>query len=233
MCVYAAGTTSPSSVSIEIHQDGTDATCGFEYDSFLEPNTNVFPEYPQGLRPPTTTASLASLSNITVSFGALLLNATVTRNRCGSSPQCGPSGKVDYGYGVLGVVIGNAAAGQTLFYQVQLGDTRDGACPGVRNTCEPSALFWYATDNPYGASNTAGAYGQPCLGMSPSYGIRGRRVPLRFDVLPKLVDAIENGPASMSKDLAQWAVGEIYLGIGLEGSVSQTIILDSVSFTMR
>jgi hypothetical protein len=229
VCVYAEGTTAPASVTVELHQEGAPSVCGAEFDTFLEPNSDAFPLYPQGQASFNT--SLAALRNVTVSFGANLLNATVERNRCGASPQCGPSGKVDYGYGVLGVVAGNQAAGQTLFYQVQLGDTRDGECPGVRNTCMPAPLFWYARDNPYGASNTAAEYGLPCLGMSPGFGVRGRRIAYAFDVLPKIAGAILQGPPTMDKDLSAWTVGGIYVGLGLEGSVVQTLLLDSLSYT--
>lgn len=36
--------------TFELHQDGSGIGCGPEFDTFVEPNTHVYPDYPAGAR---------------------------------------------------------------------------------------------------------------------------------------------------------------------------------------
>ena len=55
-----------------------------------------------------------------ICYSKVLIIAHDCDGRCGVKGSCGPSGKLDYAYAVLGIVLNNAAASQSLFYQVWL-----------------------------------------------------------------------------------------------------------------
>ena len=133
-------------------------------------------------------------------------------------------------YAVLGVVMDNRQQGQTLFYQVNLGDTRDNTgCPGHGNSCDMVPLRWYASSNPYGATDSPANYNATCLKMSPSSpGSVNTPTLYRLDVLPKLLQALAQGPATLSKDAEEWTVGSCYLGLGMQGSVTQSLFVESL-----
>eukprot|EP00730_Choanoeca_flexa_P019054 TRINITY_DN9292_c0_g2_i4.p2 TRINITY_DN9292_c0_g2~~TRINITY_DN9292_c0_g2_i4.p2 ORF type:complete len:186 (+),score=11.73 TRINITY_DN9292_c0_g2_i4:686-1243(+) len=128
-------------------------------------------------------------------------------------------------YAVLGVVMDNPSAEQTLFYQVNLGDTRDyTGCPHHANACDLSPLRWYANQNPFGATDTPQNYNATCLKMSSaSPGAVGNAVDYRLDVLPKLLRALAQGPSGLVKMASEWLVSGCYIGLGMQGNVSQSL----------
>jgi hypothetical protein len=133
-------------------------------------------------------------------------------------------------YAVLGVVMDNRQQGQTLFYQVNLGDTRDyTGCHGHGNACDVVPLRWYANTNPYGATDSPANYNATCLKMS-SLSPGSVNVPTFYhlDVLPKLLLALSDGPTTLSKDASEWTVGSCYLGIGMQGSVTQSLYVEGL-----
>lgn len=227
MCMH--GSTASQPRALEITQDGTKNACGLEYDSFLGPNGSPFPDYPTGCQP---SPPLSSLMAVNVSVGLQLLNLTV-KARCGHGPlNCGPAKAIDYGYGVIGIVAQDVQTKSTLFYQIQMGDTRDNiGCPGFRSTNSTSkTLNWYSRTKPYGASHPIGSFGYPPLKMSnPSPGTTSRLF-INVDVLPRLkmaiLDPVING------SLPNWRVTSAYVGVGLIGSVRQTIVIDSFDLTV-
>lgn len=128
--------------AVELAQAGAQVPCGEEFDFFLSP---VSPIYHNALSSVGIAASppLSHLAALRLSFGATWREAAVTA-RCGTPPQCGGSGAVDYGYTVAGVVFNNEAAKQTLFWQMYLGDTRNASeCPhGGRDPCASNVRAW-------------------------------------------------------------------------------------------
>eukprot|EP00730_Choanoeca_flexa_P019055 TRINITY_DN9292_c0_g2_i6.p1 TRINITY_DN9292_c0_g2~~TRINITY_DN9292_c0_g2_i6.p1 ORF type:complete len:331 (+),score=52.35 TRINITY_DN9292_c0_g2_i6:124-1116(+) len=208
--------------TVELSQNGHGLPCGEEFDTFLGPNTHVYANYPSGMQP---SPPLNELSSLIVRMNITLPMIPVVTDRCGTSPQCQGNGHVDYGYAVLGVVMDNPSAEQTLFYQVNLGDTRDyTGCPHHANACDLSPLRWYANQNPFGATDTPQNYNATCLKMSSaSPGAVGNAVDYRLDVLPKLLRALAQGPSGLVKMASEWLVSGCYIGLGMQGNVSQSL----------
>eukprot|EP00043_Microstomoeca_roanoka_P014992 m.149471 g.149471 ORF g.149471 m.149471 type:complete len:339 (-) comp16157_c0_seq19:1275-2291(-) len=216
-------------IVVELLQNGDHLPCGNEFDSFLEPTSPaVYPNFPAGI---IASQPLASITSMNVSFTACMYDVPTVEQRCGTTPQCQGSGQVDYGYAVLGVVLGNAQDSQTLFYQLILGDTRDNTgCPHHPNSCDENSMSWYANSNPFGASDYPGTLDVPCLGMSSgSHGIVNQSVTYQLDLLPRFKYALLNGPEAISHDLSKWSVTGIYLGLGMEGQVTQHVALSGLS----
>lgn len=151
-------------------------------------------------------------------------------SRCGRFPQCGASGHVDYGYAVFGLIIDNIAASQTVFYQVNLGDTRDATgCKNHLEACSTSHMRWYASSNPFGATDTPATLGYPCLKMSrESSGVLNASVTYSFDVLPRLKLLLQQGPAALDQNLTRWQATGTYIGLGMQGSVKQSMIVHHI-----
>lgn len=235
----ASSTSTPPSTptpTLEVHQDGSHGLpCGHEFDSFLSPIGRDYVHFPTGMRGSHGLASLAWL-NLTVGL-TLLPGSGVVAHGCsnGTTPDCGPSGRVDYGYVTAGVVLHSNASQQTLFYQILFGDTREGrGCPGLRSACSPaSPTSWYSSTNPFGANDVIASFdGAPCLGLgSPAPGTAvpvGQRHLYQINVLPALLHAIRTGPPALSRDTSAWLASGIYIGPGLEGAVQTTLLIDSV-----
>lgn len=133
-------------------------------------------------------------------------------------------------------MISNAAAQQTFFYQVALGDTRDNTtCVGkeLRNQCDQVPMSWYFDSNPFGANDSPLTLGAPCLGMgNDARGIRDRAVHYELDVLPRYFQAFSEAPATMDTDPSHWRFESMYLGLGLQGNVRQTLVLGDLSITV-
>jgi len=91
-----------------IAQNGAAVRCSDEFDLFLSPVGANYPNASQGMRP---SPALTSMGGLRVTGSVRLATGSVT-DRCGASPQCGPGGKVDYGYAVLGIVCGTGSASQ-------------------------------------------------------------------------------------------------------------------------
>lgn len=213
-----------------VAQNGDKVPCGTEDDLFLAPVGGNYPGAQQGMRrsPP-----LASMSQLRVTMTASLDTAAASV-RCGADPQCGPGGKVDYGYAVLGIVCSALDApggGQTLFYQVLLADTRQHSPCAGGQACSKRPLAWYFEQNPYGASDTIANFGAPCLeprAAAPSV--------LEFDALPQLRAAVEAGPPGGNGFFANataWSVTGVYLGVGLQGSTSMTLDVADFDVSFR
>lgn len=137
---------------------------------------------------------------------------------------------------VLGAVISNKASKQTFFYQVALGDTRDNTtCRGkeLRNHCDKVAMSWYFNSNPFGANDSPVTLGYPCLGLGQdSRGARNRVVHYKLNVLPRYLQAFAEAPATMDTDPSHWQLDSVYLGLGLQGDVRQTLVVGDLSVTV-
>ena len=137
VCVYeprAAGSPRP----VLLVQEGGSAeaplSCGLENDLFLAPTAaDVYGNSPVGME---QSAPLSELSALRISFRASL-KLSFPRARCGHTPYCNATiADIDYGYSTAGVTFSNRAARQTVFYQVQLWDTRCHTCKAKPCGCE-------------------------------------------------------------------------------------------------
>ena len=109
-----------------------------EFNLFVSPVDGNYPKYSAGIVPLSAQPKLTELSSLVVSFGAQLAFASVPGG-CGG--PCGASGDVDYGYFTVGVPLDTS--NQTLFFQVQIWDSREGKCGGAQYACGVQTS-WYS-----------------------------------------------------------------------------------------
>jgi hypothetical protein len=204
-------------------QDGASLPCGAEYDLFLAPTDGAYANAPPNVRPLPLAAARAFTCNFTVELLAWRAAA-----RCGPQGSCGPSGRLDYGYITLGVVLSNAAQAQTIFYQVILGDTRGApTCPG-NDPCAPWG-DWYGGLPTVGFSESIGRLAGSQGGcLAPGAPEARFSLPL----LGRLLQAVAEGAArfpGLNASAAAWTVTGLYLGTGMEGSTSAAVRISSVA----
>lgn len=205
-------------LSVSMAEDGAvgGLACGSEFDTFVCPTNPIYAGVVPNLLIDRVNGTLANFSSLTLAF-TMRIAAAATAARCGAYPQCGPSGKVDYGYGVAAVALSNAAARQTLFYQVILWDTRIIDCPAA-SPCVPFANFFFTTLPTLGVSESIAALpgAPPCLqpGAPPTA--------FSLDIYPRLTRYLAQAAAEYGADgdAAHWVVGDLYIGTGLEGSTT-------------
>lgn len=221
--ICAFESESASAPGWQLLQDGSELDCGIEYDLFLSPTGSNYPGYPTGIH---ATPNLTAMSALRVSMTLRLSEATVS-DRCGTSPQCAGSGHVDYGYVVLGLIGSSTPAGktpQTLFYQVLLSDTRQTLGCGGGSDCAARETEWYFKSNPFGANDAIASFNQSCLRPgAPEATV------FEFDALPLYKRAVQTGPqdgsGSFNTDTSQWSIDGVYLGMGMQGSVRQSLFV--------
>eukprot|EP01116_Phalansterium_solitarium_P007353 TRINITY_DN19994_c0_g1_i1.p1 TRINITY_DN19994_c0_g1~~TRINITY_DN19994_c0_g1_i1.p1 ORF type:complete len:368 (+),score=81.02 TRINITY_DN19994_c0_g1_i1:148-1104(+) len=223
--VCLGNSSAHSGLALELAQQGDEVPCGNEFDLFVSPVDSNYPAYAQNVLPLSQMPSLASLASVTFGFTASLVYSQITP-RCGPAGSCGPSGELDYGYAVAALTLDNVAAGQTLFYQIMLYDSRQDtpACGNGNDPCVQSRE-WFFTTNPWGVSDAIVNFdGAACLRVDP--------LPRAYtlDVLPALVSALKQGAQyGLSPDASGWQVSGLYVGLGLQGSVTQTVIVSNIS----
>ena len=54
-------------------------------------------------------------------------------------------------------------------------------------------------------------------------------VAYNINILPKLLTALSTGPATIDRNPAHWIINGLYVGTGIEGAATTTVIVDSVS----
>ncbi|MGZ8216134.1 hypothetical protein [Methylomagnum sp.] len=200
---------------VKLTQKGEALACGVEFDVFVSPiDRFTYPGYPEALLSPASADNrpLGGLNSLTLEFDAAELEETVTA-------RCGKSGKVDYGYIVAGIVVGNHRAGQVLYYQILLRDTRASI---YQHACDSGTIpWWWSGPVNYGINDTIAAYKSACLapGVENHY---------RLGLLERLKQHIHAAPASLNKDLSQWRITGLYVGIGVEGSVTLKAALGGI-----
>ena len=203
-------------LALAVEQNGSALPCGAEFDSFIAPTDGAYDEPAlKNLEP----RALGGAGGVGASLRARLtldLLAFAPTPRCGPAGACGPSGKLDYGYVTLGIVLGNAAAGATIFYQLIFADTRAApSCPG--SDCCHQWSNWFSVTEPLGISESI-AFFQGADGgcMAPGAG------PRSFDLLvgPRLLAVVSYAAAHFGVDAnaSAWDVHGLYVGAGMEGS---------------
>jgi hypothetical protein len=224
VCALPNGTYSVGS-------QGAGLACGVEFDMFLSPIGSANSAY----QPPTFVVdrrrfNLQALRSVRCDFDMALVYSAVTE-RCGSSPsQC--SASPDYSYLTLGLTLSNPIAGQTIFFQVPLWDTRWSSCGSGDDPCTPGPVngTWYFSTLPtLGVNFHMGYY-------PASYGTcftaaNGTTQPFRFqNLLPSLQLSVEVAANQFGADgdLSHWEIGGLYIGSGMQGSSVLTYTLGDV-----
>ncbi len=111
-----SASASPSSSSSSSSSAAPALPCGAEFDTFLAPTDGEYNNALPGpnLIPQSAGApSLGDMASLTVSFTARLTSWGVVAPRCGAAGSCGPSGKLEYGYAVMGIVLSNPTPNAT------------------------------------------------------------------------------------------------------------------------
>ena len=226
VCVQrSGGGGGAGALALLVLQDGSHLPCGAEFDSFISPTDGAY------ANPPLKNmveAPLGGASGVGDSLRArftLELLAFAPSPRCGPRGSCGPSGQLDYGYLTLGLTLGSSA-GETIFYQVALADTRSApACPGS-DTCRQWS-DWFSTSEPLGVTDSIafldGADGG-CL--QPGAGARSYDLP----VGPRLLAVVAYAAAhfNTSANASAWSLGGVYVGAGMEGSTIAQLRISEV-----
>lgn len=200
-----------------VAQNGSAAAlpCGAEYDGFLAPTDKAYDNAPQNINSSTP---VSAMRDLVASFDIELVEAA-TWPRCGPVGSCGPSGHLDYGYVVLGVVLSSLS--ETIFYQAILYDTRAPPSCGAQDPCRPF-LDWFGTTEPYGVSESIANSFTPAQGSCLQPGVpQSMALPLAARLLYAI--AYANATYGTRGDPALWHITGIYLGAGLEGSAMITL----------
>ena len=242
------GAETPRVLSVQLAQNGAAVPCGVEYDLFLSPNgRGAYPAIPAALGNEAR-VPLANVTRLRLSFGAHLQDAS-WRPRCGG--LCGPGGKVDYAYVTLGVPLSNPFAGQTIFFQILLFDTREAmGCPGFAHVCDAASKSqppgWYFSTLPtLGVTFPIGAFVNAANGSAaPAQCLRavGDRAwwggpgadgdAFNAALLAALRRAVRDaaGKFGADEDAAHWGLDGWYLGAGLQGSATPAVTVQFEAF---
>lgn len=224
--VTVAAQPPASAAAIELAQNGAanPVPCGVEFDAFLAPTDDAYDNAPRNF---DVFVPLANVSAVTVSFTVSLPHSAITA-RCGVAPQC--SASPDYAYATLGLVLDNAVAKQTNFYQVILYDSRAGECP-QNDPCKPFSLWYFQTLPTLGVSDSiALVTGDAAACLQPG----APPVSFQLSMLPILQQRVAFAAAHFGADanLSNWAVHGLYIGTGLQGSAVTTFTVANVSLTV-
>ena len=221
---------------IELHLNGSNnLQCGNEYDLFLSPIDDNYAKngkYPLGFN----TTNSPFLSQMT----ALFLNFHVTYNasqtqivqhRCAETTCGNNSVEIDYGYGVLGLVFSNLLNKQTLFYQILLFDTRDNLinCQTGGNTCS-NMRNWFFQSNPFGVSDSVQFFNDfQCLTNIKNHSLNFDNVDILSRIKYNLNGSDPEMPNTIDTNLSNWRVGSMYIGGGIQGFTSVTMLVNDIN----
>jgi hypothetical protein len=133
---------------------------------------------------------------------------------------------VSQGGPLISVILNNRTKHQTFFYQLELGDVC-GLQPAARaRMCEAAGAnprpSFYSNKNPFGADEPLPLFGEKWLADNETRAIR-------VDLLPHLIDLVENGPPAMDHDLSHWTMGGYYNGQHIWGDMTMTTTWSHVS----
>ena len=224
----AAAPASGGGVSMAESGVGDDLACGQELDTFLCPNNPIYTNVAPNLLIDRVDGTLANMTALTLAWNMTLAYGK-TAARCGSYPQCGSSGHVDYGYGVAAVTLSNAPARQTLFYQIILWDTRTVDCPAA-SPCVPFTSWFFTSLPTLGVSDSIAALpgAPPCLPTGAATATS-----FNLELYSRLTHYVGVAASQYGADgdLAHWVVGDLYIGTGLEGSATVTSAVAGVALT--
>lgn len=205
--------------AVTLAQNGAAIPCGTEFDLFIAPiDAITYPGYPEGLLAPNSPASppIAALRSLWLEFTAAQRLEVVNR-------RCQPSGRHDYGYATVAVIVSNHRAGQVLYYQILLRDTRPEL---LGNACRYGSVpWWWSGPKQWGINDTLAVFGAPCL--QPD----GRAQTFRLDILDRLQRHLQEAPGPFAHDPSEWRVTGLYAGTGVEGSARMEITVSGLRLT--
>ena len=214
-----------STYQIELAQNGAEIPCDKAFSLYISPNNDLYSSSPQGIIEKDNSPDLSSMSSLIYKFGTKLIHSGASE-RCGQVPQCGGAGEVDFGFGTAIIVLSNTVNQNTLYFQVYLYDTRANESCAL-DPCD-SWKRWFSKQHPFGVTNSIGSYNKSCLKSGTDH------VLYEIDILPKLKNDIMSGPPEtddFDNNLSNWRVSNIVIGIGLMGSVGQTMVVDHIGLT--
>ncbi len=136
--------------------------------------------------------------------------------------------KVNLGYAVLAVTLVDRKVqpAQVFFYQLELSQLCQvpagaPACPSAH-----SHMYYYGRKNPYGADDYLPLAGRPYLAS-------GETARLSINLLPRLITALQDGPAGIDRDPSHWVVSSAYYGQHIWGKVELSTSWSDVKLTAR
>lgn len=202
--------------SVTLWQDGAVLPCTTsagkprESDLFLSANSG-------GLHAPSILAmeqkgrSTETLSELQ----ALMIKAQISILEGLSKTQKGC--EVNQGSALIGLILTSDVHShkQTLFYKVILDKLCGLQSPERAKTCAAAQAeqVYYARDNPYGVNDFLNL-----IGGSLMSGQSQRS--LELNLLPRLIEAIKNGPKDMDRNPSHWSVTGFYVGQAIWGDVT-------------
>ena len=191
---------------VELGQDGSIVPCLTEAGRPREADLFLTAGHQNGITPGSRDGRpLTSLSGLreiaTVSFAA----------------EAAPAPKgcdVSKGAVIVAIILRNFAVqpAQTFFYQLLLGDfcLRNGR--GRPCDRPVTRMQNYTAKNPFGANDRLTFFDRPLT-------INAAPRTIDIDILGRLKEAVDNGPAAMDRDVAHWSLTGGYLGLISFGDV--------------
>lgn len=169
--------------SISLAQDGSQLSCS---DDHRKPRESDLFFSPSKFKP----IALSNLAALELKFDMTMKSAPgARRGTCA----------ISQGGALIGVVLRNGPARETLFYQTHLGSKL------LRGTdlvnVDQRALFWYFKANPFGVDDIPSA-------TRP------------INLLERLNHVLESGPSTMDRDKNNWVISSLYFGQHVWGNIT-------------
>ncbi len=193
----------------ELGQNGQNAElpCGTEYDLFLSPVGQNFPNLPQGN---SASRTLDKLDTLAFQIGAKVTYESITS-------RCRPLGKVDYAHYAISFVLSSTTQ-QTLFYQIGL--RTSGLNYG------PANMAWCPD---YNDSRTAHQFCADDDISSVNSSLQdltvGQRIQYATDMLPRLKQVLQSGFGKVDGErldgnISHWKLTGVYFGLIIQGGAN-------------
>jgi hypothetical protein len=206
--------TPAKTASYQLSQNGAVLPC----DTGGEPReSDLFAGSYNQHTPPEKLLTLTALTN-------LISTATIKYQYGEATPRhvCA----VSQGSALISVILNDQTKHQTFFYQLELSDecgpqpaARARMCETSRTNPKPSFFFG---KNPFGADEALTLFGQKWLANNETRTIH-------VDLLPHLINLVENGPPEMDHDPSHWTIGAYYNGQHIWGDMTMTTTWSRVS----
>jgi hypothetical protein len=186
-----------------------------ESDLFVGPNDNV-PGLDSGLTEHSKTLRLTEYKSLNLD-----VKLSVTFGYASRPKGC----EINQAAAIAGIVL-NSASNETMFYQISFArfcghrqQDREALCSAA-----PLRTSTYSSQNPFGVDDYLPLSGQ-------EYVKQGETRALNLDLLPRLKQAIEEGPLGLDRDLSHWHVNAFYMGQMIWGDVAAQTNWSKFRFT--
>jgi len=205
---------------VDFKQDSRNPNYGStEFDLFLEPNHFIYPTLPQNLMHYDNQPSLGSLTAVLMKAWQMIVYAWHGER---GSLMTGIPGS-DLASTLLAVAMINpyTSPQQILFYQVITYDSRG----LVFNKDWFDNGTWDEPYMTYGVDDSVQNYGMQALTI-------GNERRYNLNIIDRLKQVVQEGPASLDKDLHHWKVaGGLYFGSWVNGEAVIHSKISSIDFT--